>query len=197
MALAVVVDCRSRTLAWSSGASSHLISSFVGGNAPSHTIIPRCSRVHKSRYTAPASLDSQDRHKAAAQQRAGALQSHHLGCNCTPVAPGRTPSGAPSHGEAVDGTAEAPDQQVARRTRSRTDTSHNNRLQNVVHTPQQHRQWSRVPHPTFLASDSGATTDALSEQSAKRKAWTMVGDECSPTLQDCLQEDDVCKVVLS
>ena len=57
--------------------------------------------------------------------------------------------------------------------------------------------WNSVPHPTFLASDSGATTATLSEQSAKREAWTMVGDEHSPTLQDCLQEDDVCKVVLS
>ena len=112
-------------------ASSHLISFhfFVGGNVPSHTITPRCNRVHKSRYTAPAPLDSQDRHKAAAQQRAGALQSHHPGCNSTLLAPARTPSGAPSHEGAVDGTAEAPDQQVARRTRSRTDTSHYNRLQ--------------------------------------------------------------------
>ena len=107
----------------------HLISSHFWRKRTITAITPRCSRVHKSRYTAPAPLDSQDRHKAAAQQRAGALQSRHPGCNCTPVAPARTPSGAPSHGEAMDGTAEAPDQQAARRTRSRTDTSHYNRLQ--------------------------------------------------------------------
>ena len=108
-------------------ASSHLISSFDGRNVPSHAITPRCSRVHKSRTLHQRSTAKTD--KAAAQQRAGALQSHHPGCNCTPVAPARTPSGAPSHGEAVDGTAEAPDQHVAGRTRSRTDTSHYNRLQ--------------------------------------------------------------------
>ena len=95
-------------------ASSHLIAYFVGGNAPSQTITPRCSRVHKSRYTAPAPLDSQDRHEAGAQQRAGALQSRHPGCDCTSVAPGRTPSGAPRHGEAVDGRRSA--QSAGRKT---------------------------------------------------------------------------------
>ena len=67
----------------------------------------------------------------------------------------------------------------------------------VVHTPRQYHQLSSVPHSTFFPSDPGATTETLSEQSPKREAWTMVGDECSRTLQDCLQEEDVCKVTLS
>ena len=64
----VVVDCCSRTLAWSPTGRQCIISSpsfFFGGNAPSHTITPRCNRVHKSRYEAPAPPDSQDRQSSS------------------------------------------------------------------------------------------------------------------------------------
>ena len=149
----------------------HLTSSFLLEETHHHTPSLHVATESTSRVTQHA-LDSQDRHKAAAQQRPGALQSRHPACNSTPVAPARTPSGAPSHGEAVDGTAEAPDQQVARRTTSRTDTSHYNRLQHDSGSDA-----TTIPpmltcaaHPTFFASDPGATTATL-HQSAKRGRW--------------------------
>ena len=107
----------------------HLISSLLlleetHHHRPSlHVAAESTSRVTQHQHRSTAKTD-----KAAAQQRAGALQSRHAGCNCTPVQPGHLLV-PPATEEAVDGTAQAPDQQVARRTRSRTDTSHNNRLQ--------------------------------------------------------------------
>ena len=82
----------------------------------------------------------------------------------------------------MDGTAEAPDQLAARRTRSQTDTSHYNRLQHGSRSDA-----TAIPpmvkctaHPTFFASDPGATTATLSEQSPKREAWTMVTERQRP-----------------
>ena len=160
----------------------HLISSFLLEETHHHTPSPHVATESTSRVTqhqrSKAKTDTKQQHSS------GLALCSHVTLDVIPhqwLQP-RTLSGAPSHGEAVDGTAEAADQQVARRTTSRTDTSHYNRLQHVSrsHTTATPPMVKCTAHRTFFASYPGATTATLSEHSPKREAWTMVTERQRP-----------------
>ena len=161
-------------------ASSHLIF-FVGGNAPSHAITTRCnrvtSRVTQHQHRSTAKTDTKQQHSSGLALCSHVtldviahqwLQPGHL---LVPPATERlwmAPQKRPiSRSQDAQGLELTP----------RTTTDFN---MAVVQTPRQYHQWSSVPHPTFLASDPGATTATLSEQSPKREAWTMVTERQRP-----------------
>ena len=127
----VVVDCCSRALAWSPTGGQCIISSHLllmeetYHHTPSlHVATESTSRVTQH-HRSTAKTDTKQQHSS------GLALCSHTTLDVIPrlwLQPGHLLV-PPSHEGAVDGTAEAPDQQVARPTRSRTDTSHYNKLQ--------------------------------------------------------------------
>ena len=141
----------------------HLISSrFFGGNARSqpslHVAAESTSRVTQHQHRSTAKTDTKQQHSSGLALCSHVtldviahqwLQPGHLlmlpATERLWMAPQKRPISRPQDARGLELTP-------------RTTTDFN---MAVVQTPRQYHQWSSVPHPTFLASDPGATTATL------------------------------------